>query len=78
MTSPLDSTGGCEQAKACFRVFRVMKTIIYIDGFNLYYRLKYTPYRWLNLKKLRNSFKPKTTQYNTNQLFYSKGKGNCR
>ena len=28
------------------------KTIIYIDGFNLYYRLKNTPYRWLNLKKL--------------------------
>jgi len=28
------------------------KTIIYIDGFNLYYRLKHTPYRWLNLKKL--------------------------
>jgi len=28
------------------------KTIIYIDGFNLYYRLKHTPYKWLNLKKL--------------------------
>ena len=28
------------------------KTIIYIDGFNLYYRLKDTPYKWLNLKKL--------------------------
>ena len=28
------------------------KTIIYIDGFNLYYRIKYTPYRWLNLQKL--------------------------
>ena len=29
-----------------------MKTIIYIDGFNLYYRLRHTPYRWLNLHKL--------------------------
>ena len=29
-----------------------MKTIIYIDGFNLYYRLKHTPYKWLNLHKL--------------------------
>ena len=32
------------------------KTIIYIDGFNLYYRLKYTPYRWLNLQKLSETF----------------------
>lgn len=30
-----------------------MKTIIYIDGFNLYYRaLKDSPYKWLDLKKL--------------------------
>ena len=28
------------------------KTIIYIDGFNLYYRLKNTPYKWLNIQKL--------------------------
>ncbi|MDE0518746.1 MAG: hypothetical protein OXH36_04240 [Bdellovibrionales bacterium] len=28
------------------------KTIVYIDGFNLYYRIKYTPYRWLSLQKL--------------------------
>ena len=28
------------------------KTFIYIDGFNLYYRLKHTPYKWLNLQKL--------------------------
>ena len=27
-------------------------TFIYIDGFNLYYRLKDTPYKWLNLQKL--------------------------
>ena len=32
------------------------KTIIYIDGFNLYYRIKQTPYKWLNLKKLSQSY----------------------
>ena len=30
-----------------------MRTIVYIDGFNLYYGcLKNTPYKWLNLEKL--------------------------
>ena len=29
-----------------------MKTFIYIDGFNLYYRLKDTPYKWLDIQKL--------------------------
>ena len=30
-----------------------MKTNVYVDGFNLYYRaLKRTPYKWLNLDKL--------------------------
>src|SRR3972149_2781448 len=30
-----------------------METIVYIDGFNLYYGcVKGTPYRWLNLSKL--------------------------
>ena len=28
------------------------KTIIYIDGFNLYYSLKKTAFKWLNLQKL--------------------------
>ena len=28
------------------------RTIVYIDGFNLYYRVKHTPYKWLNLQKL--------------------------
>ena len=32
------------------------KTIIYIDGFNLYYRIKQTPYKWLNLQKLSQSY----------------------
>jgi hypothetical protein len=30
-----------------------LKTFIYVDGFNLYYRaLKHTPYKWLNIKEL--------------------------
>ena len=33
-------------------LFKDMKTFIYIDGFNLYYRLKDTPYKWLDLQKL--------------------------
>ncbi|MCY4321524.1 MAG: NYN domain-containing protein [Bdellovibrionaceae bacterium] len=31
------------------------KTIVYIDGLNLYYSLKNTPYKWLNLKRLITS-----------------------
>ncbi len=31
----------------------IMKTSIYIDGYNLYYsRLRHSPYKWLNLRKL--------------------------
>jgi hypothetical protein len=30
-----------------------IKTTVYVDGFNLYYRaLRKTPYKWLNLRKL--------------------------
>ena len=29
-----------------------LNTIVYIDGFNLYYSLKNTPYKWLNLQTL--------------------------
>ncbi len=29
-----------------------MKTNVYVDGFNLYYRVKRTPYRWLDIAKL--------------------------
>ena len=28
------------------------QTIVYIDGFNLYYRLKYTAFKWLDFRKL--------------------------
>ena len=34
------------------RFLSMKKTIVYIDGFNLYYRLKKTPYKWLNLYRL--------------------------
>ena len=34
----------------------VLRTTVYVDGFNLYYRaLRKTPYRWLNLQKLCES-----------------------
>jgi len=29
-----------------------MRTVVYIDGFNLYYWLKPLPYRWIDLKAL--------------------------
>ena len=32
-----------------------LNTIVYIDGFNLYYSLKNTPYKWLNIEALVNS-----------------------
>ncbi len=36
-----------------------MKTIVYVDGFNLYYRaLKNTKYKWLDLEKLCKSVMP--------------------
>lgn len=28
------------------------RAIVYVDGFNLYYSIRYTPYRWLNLVTL--------------------------
>ena len=46
-----------------------MKTIIYIDGFNLYYRLKYTPYKWLNFQKL-SEFYLKPPQHNIQKIKY--------
>ena len=39
-----------------------MKTNLYIDGFNLYYRaLKDTPFRWLDLRKLAEILFPQDT-----------------
>ncbi len=37
-----------------------MRTFVYVDGFNLYYRaLRNTPYRWLDLSKLAQILLPK-------------------
>ena len=69
MTSPLVSVSGCEQARACFRVFRLMKTFIYIDGFNLFYRLKHTPFKWLDLEKL-SKFYLHSKQHNIIKIKY--------
>jgi uncharacterized LabA/DUF88 family protein len=39
---------------------RVLRTIVYVDGFNLYYgALKKTPYRWVNLANLFRLLLPK-------------------
>lgn len=39
-----------------------MKTIVYVDGFNLYYGcVRGTPYRWLDLSKLLHILLPKDT-----------------
>jgi len=46
-----------------------LKTFIYIDGFNLYYRLKQTPYRWLNLQKLTEAYLP-PEQHNILKIKY--------
>ena len=45
-----------------------MKTNVYVDGFNLYYRaLRDTPFRWLNLCKLAQALFPRDT---INQVCY--------
>lgn len=35
-----------------------MRTYVYVDGFNLYYAIRGTPYRWLNLKLLSQKALP--------------------
>ena len=45
------------------RVLPVSRTIVYIDGFNLYYRaLKGTASKWLNVEALSRAALPKTLQ----------------
>ena len=46
------------QASAAFALSRahIMRTFVYVDGFNLYYRaLRGTPYKWLDLRALATS-----------------------
>ena len=46
----------CKPAAFCFFVFRI---IVYIDGFNLYYRaLKATRHKWLNISALMAAVLP--------------------
>ena len=45
-----------------------MKTNLYIDGFNLYYRaVRGTPFKWLNLRKLAETLFPQDT---INGIYY--------
>lgn len=37
------------------KLSKPLNTIVYIDGLNLYYSLKNTPYKWLNIETLINS-----------------------
>lgn len=36
-----------------------MKTIVYVDGFNLYYAVKGTPHKWLNISALCQQLLPR-------------------
>ncbi len=47
-----------------------MRVCVYVDGFNLYYRaLKRTPYKWLNLLDLAQSFLDPTDQISRIRYF---------
>lgn len=43
---------GAGGRKPAFAFLSMKKTSVYIDGFNLYYSLKNTSFKWLNLQKL--------------------------
>ena len=50
--------------------FKLLNTIVYIDGLNLYYSLKRTPYKWLNVKKLtENILNPSLHKILNNKYF---------
>ena len=38
-----------------------LKTNVYIDGFNLYFAIKFSPYKWLDLSSLCRNLLPKHT-----------------
>ena len=52
---------GCRKAALAFIwAYSLIRTNVYIDGFNLYYRaLRGTPYRWLDVGKLARLLLPK-------------------
>ena len=50
---------GCRKAALAFWGYHPIRTNIYLDGLNLYYRaLRGTPYRWLDLGKLAGLLLP--------------------
>ena len=56
-----------------------MRTIIYVDGFNLYYRcLKNTPYKWLNLHELFFQLLHKNNEIIQIKYFTARVSGNPR
>jgi len=57
--------------------FIAMKTIVYIDGLNFYYRcVKNTPYKWLDFKKLVQRLTRETRQIVEIKYFTSNIRGN--
>lgn len=61
---PIASAVGCEATSLgwplLFISIEMMRTNVYIDGFNLYYgALKHTPYKWLDLVDLCRNILPK-------------------
>ena len=59
--TPLALSGaGCEAAFGRPLLFNPMKTFVYVDGFNLYYRaVKRTPFKWLDIHQLCRLLLPK-------------------
>ena len=60
---------GAGRRKPAFAFYITMKTSIYIDGFNLYYSLKSTSFKWLNLQKL-SQFYMNTQQHEIQKIKY--------
>lgn len=60
---PSLSGGGCEaepRGRPLLFLVIPMKTIVYVDGFNLYYgAVKNTPYKWLDIPRMCRSLLPK-------------------
>jgi hypothetical protein len=53
-------------AFACLEGF-LLRTNVYIDGFNLYFAIKRTPYKWLDISSLCNRLLP---GHNINRIYY--------
>ncbi len=53
-----------------------MRTSIYVDGFNLFYRtLKKTPYKWLDLKSLFTKILDSKNEVNAIKYFTARVSG---